>query len=197
MNDVPPCDLLLFVTTQSEVEALTKVSEEMRIPMRKEDSRLGEYFDLGSVGADRVLAVKTRMGARIFSRRYRDHLVANVPPTKEPIIGGEMEGVGLVAVCAADKPIWCVVKAISDFADETRDGMIETTRATACENAIRFVLATLKSAHGTVRGRDVRSQRLLPERGDRVVRRRAPPALAQSAHAAGQRRRAAHGREGA
>lgn len=89
-------------------------------------------------------------GARIFSRRYRDHLVANVPPTKEPIVGGEMEGVGLVAVCAADKPIWCVVKAISDFADETRDGMIETTRTTACENAIRFVLSTLKRDHGTV-----------------------------------------------
>lgn len=84
-------------------------------------------------------------GARIFSSRFRDDLVGNVPPGRDRIVGGEMEGVGLLSVSPADKPLWAVVKGISDFADEDRDGIIETTRQLACENAVRFVLSALRN----------------------------------------------------
>jgi nucleoside phosphorylase len=84
-------------------------------------------------------------GARIFSAKFRDDLVESVPPGRDRIIGGEMEGVGLLSVAPADKPLWAVVKGISDFADEDRDGIIETTRPVACENAARFVLSALRN----------------------------------------------------
>lgn len=84
-------------------------------------------------------------GARIFSAKFRDDLVASVPSGRDRIIGGEMEGVGLLSVSPADKPLWAVVKGISDFADEDRDGIIETTRPVACENAARFVLSALRN----------------------------------------------------
>jgi adenosylhomocysteine nucleosidase len=82
--------------------------------------------------------------ARIHSRRFRDELVAGVPRGDAPVVGGEMEGVGLLAAStAADDPVWCVVKGISDFADENRDKVIEANRAPACRNAAAFVLSAL------------------------------------------------------
>ena len=44
---------------------------------------------------------------------------------------------------APDDPIWCVVKGISDFADENRDAVIEENRPIACRNAAEFVLSAL------------------------------------------------------
>ena len=82
--------------------------------------------------------------ARIHSARFRDELVRSVSVGDEPIVGGEMEGVGLLAASiAADDPIWCVVKGISDFADENRDAVIEANRPIACRNAAEFVLSAL------------------------------------------------------
>ena len=82
--------------------------------------------------------------ARIHSRRFRDELVRGIPAGEDPIVGGEMEGVGLLAASlAADDPIWCVVKGISDFADENRDAVIDEYRPIACRNAAEFVLAAL------------------------------------------------------
>jgi nucleoside phosphorylase len=84
--------------------------------------------------------------ARISSRRFRDELVRGVPSGEDPIVGGEMEGVGLLAAStAADDPIWCVVKGISDFADEDRNLVIETSRPLACGNAAEFVLSALEN----------------------------------------------------
>jgi adenosylhomocysteine nucleosidase len=82
--------------------------------------------------------------ARIQSRRFRDELVRGVPAGEDPVVGGEMEGVGLLAASlAANDPIWCVVKGISDFADESRDAVIEECRPIACRNAAEFVLSAL------------------------------------------------------
>jgi adenosylhomocysteine nucleosidase len=82
--------------------------------------------------------------ARIYSGRFRDELVQGVPGGEDPIVGGEMEGVGLLAAStASDDPIWCVVKGISDFADEDRDTVIDENRPLACRNAAEFVLAAL------------------------------------------------------
>jgi nucleoside phosphorylase len=84
--------------------------------------------------------------ARISSRRFRDELVRGVPAGEDSIVGGEMEGVGLLAAStAADDPIWCVVKGISDFADENRDAVINANRPIACGNAAEFVLCALEN----------------------------------------------------
>jgi len=55
-----------------------------------------------------------------------------------------MEGVGLLAASReTDHPIWCIVKGISDFADENRDAVIKDSRPIACRNAAEFVLSAL------------------------------------------------------
>ncbi|HET6879972.1 MAG TPA: nucleoside phosphorylase-like protein [Pirellulales bacterium] len=82
--------------------------------------------------------------ARFRCARFRDELVASVPAGKDPVIGGEMEVVGLLAASATSSaPIWCVVKGISDFGDKERDHMIAEGRAIACRNAADFVLSAL------------------------------------------------------
>ena len=84
--------------------------------------------------------------ARIHSREFRDELALGVPNGKEVIVGGEMEGVGLLAASrAAKKPIWCIVKGISDFADEDRDSVIDQWRVPACRNAAEVVIAALQN----------------------------------------------------
>ncbi len=82
-------------------------------------------------------------GAAIFSGKFRDELVRAIPPTDEPIVGGEMEGVGLVSVSPPEDPAWIVMKGISDFADEQRDKIFEETRPRACRNSAWFVLSAL------------------------------------------------------
>jgi nucleoside phosphorylase len=82
--------------------------------------------------------------ARIHCGAYRDQLARAVPPGEDPIVGGEMESVGLLAASvASDDPIWCMVKGISDSADENRDAVIKEGRALACRNAGLFVLSAL------------------------------------------------------
>lgn len=63
----------------------------------------------------------------------------------EEIIGGEMEGGGLLSVSDPADPVWIVVKGISDFADEDRDSVIKANRAGASENAVELVLSALKN----------------------------------------------------
>jgi len=104
---------------------------------RREQKRGGHDFRV-------YLGAMLSGAARIHCRSFRDELVRSVPAGDDPIIGGEMEGVGLLAAStAADNPIWCVVKGISDFADEDRDAVIDTNRPIACRNAAEFVLCAL------------------------------------------------------
>ena len=93
--------------------------------------------------------------ARIFSRRFLKELVKGVPQAEDGIIGGDMEGVGLLSASPPDEPSWIVVKAISDFADErrgdveqdeTRRAEFEKERLNACLNSARFVLRALANA---------------------------------------------------
>jgi hypothetical protein len=82
--------------------------------------------------------------ARIHCAKFRDELYRTAPHGNEPIVGGEMEGVGLLAAAVkADDPAWCVVKGISDFADEQRDEDIRTGLTVAPRNAAYFVLSSL------------------------------------------------------
>jgi adenosylhomocysteine nucleosidase len=86
-------------------------------------------------------------GARIHSRHFRDELVSLIPAPGDEIIGGEMEGVGLLSVSPLEDPAWIIVKGISDFADEDRDAVITESRPIACRNAADFVLRALLNAH--------------------------------------------------
>jgi nucleoside phosphorylase len=82
--------------------------------------------------------------ARIHCAKFRDELYSTAPHGNEPIVGGEMEGVGLLAAAVkADDPAWCVVKGISDFADEQRIEDIKTGLTVAPRNAAYFVLSSL------------------------------------------------------
>lgn len=94
-------------------------------------------------------------GAIIHSTQYLKELVNNVPQAEDGIIGGDMEGVGLLSVSPPDDPLWVVVKGISDFADDSRavidsDGSRKKAfvddRRTACQNSARFVLRALANA---------------------------------------------------
>jgi adenosylhomocysteine nucleosidase len=104
--------------------------ERFRREQRREGHRFRVYLGAMLSGA-----------AKIGSSFYRDELVRNVPAGEDPIVGGEMEGVGLLAAsAAADDPIWCVVKGIFDFADGNADNV---NRRIACRNAAQFVLSAL------------------------------------------------------
>jgi adenosylhomocysteine nucleosidase len=59
------------------------------------------------------------------------------------VVGGDMEGIGLLASSDETESRWIIVKGISDFADEARDDVIRETRPKACYNAARFVLSAL------------------------------------------------------
>ncbi len=83
-------------------------------------------------------------GSRISSASFRDRLVSDLASrSDDPIIGGEMEAVGLIGVGGRRTPQWAVIKGISDFADGERERYIETTRPIACENAARFALGAI------------------------------------------------------
>lgn len=104
---------------------------------RREQRRGGQPYQV-------LLGAILSGAARIHSNVFRDELVRNVPAGEDPIIGGEMEGVGLLAASTSlAVPVWCVVKGISDFADENRDAVIVTNRPIACRNAAGFLLSAL------------------------------------------------------
>jgi nucleoside phosphorylase len=83
--------------------------------------------------------------ARIRSRAYRDELVRQCMDVAPQIVGGEMEGAGLLSLAERDRPHWIVVKGICDFADEQQIGDAAANRKLACGNAARFVLGALRS----------------------------------------------------
>lgn len=82
--------------------------------------------------------------SHISCRAYRDHLAFRCVKG-EPVIGGEMEGAGLLSLSAKAEPRWIVVKGIIDFADESRDKEYKNNRKPACRNAARFVLEALSN----------------------------------------------------
>lgn len=80
--------------------------------------------------------------SRIHCSTYREELCAAFPD-RGIIVGGDMEGIGLLASSDTTESRWIIVKGISDFADEQRDRIIDETRPIACHNAARFVLSAL------------------------------------------------------
>lgn len=80
--------------------------------------------------------------SRIHCSTYRDELCAAFPD-RGIVVGGDMEGIGLLASSDETESRWIIVKGISDFADEERDKIIDKTRPIACCNAAQFVLSAL------------------------------------------------------
>lgn len=87
-------------------------------------------------------------GSRVRSQLFLRELLASVTGDegRGGYVGGEMEGVGLLAASERANPAWVVVKGISDFADDQQRVDVEAGRAEASRNAVRFVLAALEKA---------------------------------------------------
>ena len=137
-----PYDNRLVKTVASGVDGcMTDYSEVKSMPARPAFIKLFQREkERGTYNFDIHFGSVLSGAARIQCRVFRDELVIGVPFV-EPIIGGEMEGVGLLATSV--EPSWCIVKAISDFADEQRDEVIAESRVMACRNAAQFVLNAL------------------------------------------------------
>ena len=84
--------------------------------------------------------------ARIRCESYRNDIVRwsrNVGTGH--VIGGEMEGLGLLSLSPKNKPNWMIVKGICDFADTQQEQEAQAHRELACKNAANFVLDSLQS----------------------------------------------------
>jgi adenosylhomocysteine nucleosidase len=57
------CDILLFVATDTEQEALARAALDLGFEWSMEASKRGEFWKLGRVGRQRVVAVRTRIGS--------------------------------------------------------------------------------------------------------------------------------------
>lgn len=110
--------------------------------------RLGEAY-VRTGATERVeVGVILSGGARIESAAFRDELLASLPAMEQPVIGGEMEGMGAVSAALAsdpaDDPGWVIVKGISDFADASSRSKIKETRAKAAWASAMAVLRVLQ-----------------------------------------------------
>lgn len=85
-------------------------------------------------------------GVVVRSTEFKHELIGLLPPAEEPIVGGEMEAVGLLSVSPPETPAWIVVKGISDFGEKKRPRHFDRDRLRACRNAAWFVLNALASA---------------------------------------------------
>jgi len=82
--------------------------------------------------------------ARIHCAAYRDEVLAAMVEVGT-VVGGEMEGVGVLSVSRPDDPNWLLVKGISDFADEQRHVEAPRLKSLACLHAATFFLQALHS----------------------------------------------------
>lgn len=108
--------------------------------------RFNEYKKTftGSSGITVRMGAMLSGGSVINSAKARDDLVEALRSrTTKPIIGGEMEALGIVGVGLQAPAQWGVIKGISDFADETRNEHLPQTRPIACTNAARFALGAM------------------------------------------------------
>lgn len=109
--------------------------------------RLAEHYLQGTSVEKIDLGIILSGGARVESAAYRDELVGSLPPMDQPIVGGEMEGMGALSAALStdlDDPGWVVVKGISDFADAPSRSKIKETRAVAARASALAVLRVLQ-----------------------------------------------------
>lgn len=56
------CDILVFVVTSSEIDALKAASKDLNLQFQRRPGKAFTYYNLGKVGDSRVMAVRTSMG---------------------------------------------------------------------------------------------------------------------------------------
>lgn len=83
--------------------------------------------------------------ARIRAAGYRDDVIRWSSHVASVVVGGEMEGVGLLSLSPKGKPNWMIVKGVCDFADEQQEDEVARNRERACRNAANFVLDALSA----------------------------------------------------
>ncbi len=59
----PKCDVLLFVATKTEMTELGRAAADLGLKWQQQQSPLGRFWDLGDLGSQHVVAVKTEVGA--------------------------------------------------------------------------------------------------------------------------------------
>ena len=109
--------------------------------------RLAEQYLQDGTAEKVYLGVILSGGARIESAAYRIEVVDSLPPMDQPVIGGEMEGMGAISAALSTDPYdpgWVVVKGIADFADAPSRLKIEETRAVAARASAMAVLRVLQ-----------------------------------------------------
>lgn len=79
-------------------------------------------------------------GARVSSLGFIQEAAATCRSRSERVVGGEMEGAGLLAL---QRKSYIVVKSVSDFGEATSRSEVGDNRDTACRLAADFVLDAL------------------------------------------------------
>jgi nucleoside phosphorylase len=147
VNCVESIDEYTLEITQSEVTSYadTPYGRPKESLLRKLVRGASRLQGLYRVHIGTLLSGQARIRARSFRDGLRDAVLnSGNLPANHPIVGGEMEGVGLLSAATPENRFWIIVKGICDFADEYRDSVIEHTRCIACRNAAAFVLESLQ-----------------------------------------------------
>jgi nucleoside phosphorylase len=165
------CSLLFFLATPAEEVGLEEAATARGLPferIKKNESPWKEdYHWLGPVGDETIIAVRPArhhgrlvmgsiglLGTAARALRFKVATGAQgivqlgmafgTDPRKQ-LAGGVLVSTSIIPYDNRDiRPAsrnW--LKGISDFADETRDAMIEANRPIACRNAAQFVLSAL------------------------------------------------------
>ena len=87
--------------------------------------------------------------ARIRSASFRDDLLRWSKNVAKTVVGGEMEGFGLLSLARPKRPNWVVVEGICDFAGDNQIDDADRHRQIACSNAASFVLGALADGKPT------------------------------------------------
>lgn len=132
------------VGTEAGIERITYSRVAPVIASRDIVRRCEIHKTIWDAGTSVRLGALLSGGAAISRADFRKQLWSDLlPRTNEPIVGGEMEAIGLVGVGGGSDPRWGVIKGISDFADEHRASHIAESRVVAANNAARFALGAL------------------------------------------------------
>lgn len=136
------------VRTHSSKESLMRLFERHRDELTEQQHAV--HFGVMLSGSSRIQCagyrdVLVRDTAAAAARNEGSELLPVV-------VGGEMEGIGLLSTSSPDNPSWIIVKGISDFADGEGKEHLPARRNLACANAAEFVLRALVREEKVVGG---------------------------------------------
>lgn len=151
-QQVPEASLLIFLAVSAEEKALRTACKLRKISFRKRShDLLGEYFELGPVGHERVLAVRTTMGPIGYEGSASKAKLFQVRTGAQAILS-----LGIAfGVSPANQSIGDVLVSTSIFPYDSRDVVPLHGLATVHELAERFP-SYLRGADKMVSGYKIR-----------------------------------------